>query len=156
MIAIIEWRWIGCEELCRPRRMLSTGAEGRNMHNSSHQTKAEFNNCFIIHSRASQAYLLVDFPWNIDLWPSARFLDKTFSLADTPKKVENIIRAIYFAYSCISSVQLIGKRTPFEQLGCRAWKRGWSIVYHNLYHRVKGIKFASSKFGKCQLVMKNS
>ena len=42
---------------------------------------------------------------------------------------------------------------------CRPWKRGWSMVFHNLYHRIVGIfqdiLLASSKNGKHQLVMKN-
>ena len=34
--------------------MLSTEDEGRDLHNFSHHTKAEFNDCFIIHSKCFQ------------------------------------------------------------------------------------------------------
>ena len=36
-LAFIKWGWVGYEEFCRSRRALST--------------EAEFNNCFIIHSK---------------------------------------------------------------------------------------------------------
>ena len=48
--------FVGCE-LCRSRRMLSIELKAevdnvlRDLHNSSHHTKAEFNNCFIILSK---------------------------------------------------------------------------------------------------------
>ena len=49
-LAIIEWGWVGYEEFCR-----SGSAEVdntlRDLHNSSYPTKAEFNNCVIIHSK---------------------------------------------------------------------------------------------------------
>ena len=52
---MIEWGWVGYEEFCRSRRVLSTEAEGDNtrryLQNSSYPTKAEFNNCFIINSK---------------------------------------------------------------------------------------------------------
>ena len=54
-LAIIEWGWVGYEEFCRSKRLLSTEAKVDNtlqdLHNSSYSTKAEFNNCFIIHSK---------------------------------------------------------------------------------------------------------
>ena len=54
-IAIIEWGWVGYEEFCGSRRVLSTKAEVDNtlwdLQNSSYPTKAKFNNCFIIHSK---------------------------------------------------------------------------------------------------------
>ena len=54
-LAIIEWGWVGYEEFCRSRRVLSTKAEVDkilgDLQNSSYSTKAEFNNCFIIHSK---------------------------------------------------------------------------------------------------------
>ena len=48
----------GYEEFCKSRRVLSTEAEDQikadntlpDLQNSSYPTKAEFNNCFIIHS----------------------------------------------------------------------------------------------------------
>ena len=48
-LAVIEWDWVGCEELCRLSRMLSIEAEGQgdnflqDLHNSSHLTRAEFS-----------------------------------------------------------------------------------------------------------------
>ena len=54
-LAIIEWGWVGYEEFCRSKRVLSTGAKVDNtlqdLQNSSYSTKAKFNNCFIIHSK---------------------------------------------------------------------------------------------------------
>ena len=54
-LAIIEWGWVGYEEFCRSRGVLSTKAEVDNTHrdlqNFSYPMKAEFNNCFIIHSK---------------------------------------------------------------------------------------------------------
>ena len=55
-LAIIERGWVGYEEFCRSRRVLSTEADSvdntlRDLQNSSYPTKAEFNNCFIIHSK---------------------------------------------------------------------------------------------------------
>ena len=57
-LAIIEWGWVGYEELCRSRRVLSTEAKKaevnntlQDLQNSSYPMKAEFNNCFIIHSK---------------------------------------------------------------------------------------------------------
>ena len=47
--------FVGYEELSRSRRVLSTEAEVdntlRDLLNSSYPTKAEFINCFIIHSK---------------------------------------------------------------------------------------------------------
>ena len=45
------------KELCRSRRVLSAEADNtlRDLHNSSYHTKAEFNNCFIIHSKYFQS-----------------------------------------------------------------------------------------------------
>ena len=44
---------VSYEELLRSRRVLSVEAYNTllDIHNSSHDTKAEFNNCFIIHSK---------------------------------------------------------------------------------------------------------
>ena len=50
ILGIIEWGWVGYKEFCRSRRMLSTEALW-DLQNSSYPTKAEFNNCFIIHSK---------------------------------------------------------------------------------------------------------
>ena len=54
-LTINEWGWVSYEQLWRSRRALSVEAEAdntlRDLHNSSHDTKAEFNNCFIIHSK---------------------------------------------------------------------------------------------------------
>ena len=52
-LTINEWGWVSYEELWRSRRVLSAEADNtlRDLHNSSYDTKAEFNNCFIIHSK---------------------------------------------------------------------------------------------------------
>ena len=50
ILGIIEWGWVGYKEFCRSRRVLSTEAL-RDLQNSSYPTKAEFNNCFNIHSK---------------------------------------------------------------------------------------------------------
>ena len=50
-LAINEWGWVSYEELWRSRRVLSADDTLRDLHNSSYDTKAEFNNCFIIHSK---------------------------------------------------------------------------------------------------------
>ena len=60
-----------------------------------------------------------------------------------------------------------------KQLGRRAWKRGWSMVFcpnslvfnqiyrrltfvhGQIYHRIDGISLSSSKFGQRRLVMKD-
>ena len=49
-LTINEWDWVSYEELWRSRRVLSDNTL-RDLHNSSYDTKAEFNNCFIIHSK---------------------------------------------------------------------------------------------------------
>ena len=56
-LAIIEWGWVS-EELWRSRRVLSTEvAKAKvdntplDLRNSSDDTKAKFNNCFIIDSK---------------------------------------------------------------------------------------------------------
>ena len=41
---------------------------------------------------------------------------KKFTFADTPQKVDNILRAICFAYSCIFSVQLFCLRTAVNAI----------------------------------------
>ena len=45
--------FVSYEELWRSRRVLSAEADNtlRDLHNASYDTKAEFNNCFIIHSK---------------------------------------------------------------------------------------------------------
>ena len=52
-LAIIEWGWVSSEELWRSRNVLSPEAINTlwDLHNSSDDTKAEFKNCFIIHSK---------------------------------------------------------------------------------------------------------
>ena len=79
-----------------------------------------------------------------------------FFFAESPQKADNILWAIYLAYSCISFVQLVRNsvisssnscKRHFlfsvhswlrnKQVGCRVWKRGWSMVYHNLYPRIE-------------------
>ena len=52
-LTINEWGWVSYEELWRSRRVLSVEAAGtlRDLHNSPYDTKAEFNNCFIIDSK---------------------------------------------------------------------------------------------------------
>ena len=77
----------------------------RDLHNFLHLTEAQFNNCFIIHSKyffptsfpPGRLYLL-----NFVGLFSAQFQDINtgFFLADTPQKVDNIHREIRFAYSC--------------------------------------------------------
>ena len=48
---INEWGWVSCEEFWRSRRVLLAKADNTfwDLHNSSYDTKAEFNNCLIIH-----------------------------------------------------------------------------------------------------------
>ena len=55
-----EAEQVGCEELCRSRRMLSTEAEGRDLHNFSHLTKADSIIVLSFIQNISK-YLLVDF-----------------------------------------------------------------------------------------------
>ena len=57
-LPIIEWGWVGYEEFCRSRRVCypqrpkaEVDNTLRNLQNSSYPTRAEFNNCFIIHSK---------------------------------------------------------------------------------------------------------
>ena len=54
-LAINEWGWVGYEELSKSRRVLSTETKVDNtlchLLNSSYPTKAEFINCFVIHSK---------------------------------------------------------------------------------------------------------
>ena len=51
---IVEWDWVSSEELCME---IDEGVEAKadntllDLHNSSDDTKAEFNNWFIIHSK---------------------------------------------------------------------------------------------------------
>ena len=55
-----------------------------------------------------QLNLLVDSLQNFRLFlGTISGYKQTFSLGDTPQNVGEINRAIYFAYSCISSVQLV-------------------------------------------------
>ena len=49
--AIIEWGWVGYEEFCRSRRKAEVDNTLRDLQNSSYPAKAEFNNCFIFHSK---------------------------------------------------------------------------------------------------------
>ena len=50
-LAIIEWGWVGYEEFCRSRLKAEVDNTLRDLQNSSYPTKAEFNNCFISHSK---------------------------------------------------------------------------------------------------------
>ena len=55
-LAIIEWSWVGYEETdqggCYPQRpKVEVDNALRDLQNSSYPTKAELNNCFIIHSK---------------------------------------------------------------------------------------------------------
>ena len=51
-LAINEWGWVGYEELSRWRRVSAEVDNTiRDLLNSSYPTKAEFINCFIIHSK---------------------------------------------------------------------------------------------------------
>ena len=99
---------------------------------------------------------------------------------DNSKNLDNIYQAIRFAYSSFPSIQFqleiqlfclwidILERLFFsslmnKQLGCHAWKGGWSMVYCPctlvsksiilLCHWINGILLASSKFGQRQLVI---
>ena len=51
LLAINEWCWVGYEELSRSRRVAEVNNTLRDLLNSSYPTKAEFINCFIIHSK---------------------------------------------------------------------------------------------------------
>ena len=46
---INEWWWVSCEEFWRSRRVLLAKADNTfwDLHNSSYDTKAEFNNCLL-------------------------------------------------------------------------------------------------------------
>ena len=46
----IEWGWVGYEEFC-DQGSASVDNTLQDLQNSSYPTKAEFNNCFIIHSK---------------------------------------------------------------------------------------------------------
>ena len=65
-------------------------------HNSSHHTKAEFNNYFTVHSKiflsSQEAYLPVDFLQNFCL-----FLGKVSGYKQILQNVDKISRAIFFA-----------------------------------------------------------
>ena len=51
-LTVNEWGWVSYEELWRSRRVLAEADNTlRDLHNSSYDTKTEFNNCFIIHSK---------------------------------------------------------------------------------------------------------
>ena len=49
-LTINEWGWVPYEELWRSSWVLRDNTLW-DLHNSSYDTKAEFNNCFIIHSK---------------------------------------------------------------------------------------------------------
>ena len=48
---LLSSAFVSSEELCRSRRVLSVDNTLRDLHNTSDDTKAEFNYCFIIHSK---------------------------------------------------------------------------------------------------------
>ena len=50
-LTINEWGCVSFEELWRSRRVFEADNTLRNLHNSSYDTKGEFNNCFITHSK---------------------------------------------------------------------------------------------------------
>ena len=53
-LTINERGWVSYKELWKSRRVLSTASTDntlRDLHNSSYDTKSEFNNCFLIHSK---------------------------------------------------------------------------------------------------------
>ena len=53
-VAVIGFGFVLSEELCRLRRVLSAAEEDNTileLHNYSYHTKAESNNCSIIHSK---------------------------------------------------------------------------------------------------------
>ena len=58
------------------KNMLSSEAEvdniHRDLHNSSHHTKAEFNNCFIIHSKYFKVLNKLTLSETLKLWPTTR------------------------------------------------------------------------------------
>ena len=49
-LTINEWRWVSYEELWRSSWVLQDNTLW-DLHNSSYDTKADFNDCFIIHSK---------------------------------------------------------------------------------------------------------
>ena len=68
---------------------------------------AEFNNCFIIHSKDFEDLSLYPRRLSSKVLPIPRYgfkIQTFFFFADTPQKVDNIHRTICFAYSCISFV----------------------------------------------------
>ena len=51
-LTINEWGWVSYEELRRSRGVSAEADDTlRDLHNSSYNAKAEFNNCFIIYSK---------------------------------------------------------------------------------------------------------
>ena len=92
--------------LIGPDQDVKNYADQGDLHNSSHRTKAEFNNCFIIHSKHFNALnKFTSSQHSSKLWFQSQDLNTGFFLADTPQKVGNIHRIICFAYSCFHSVR---------------------------------------------------
>ena len=79
----------------------------RDLHNFSHRTKAKFNNCLLFIQEAYiWSYLFVDFLQNFGLFVGTVSGYKLMLyLADAAQKVNNVHRAIFVPYSCMSSVQ---------------------------------------------------
>ena len=81
----------------------------RDLHNSSHHTKVEFNYCLLFIQNISKfltslpphrlSFFLVLFLGTVSGY------EQVFNLADTLQKVDKIHRAMCFAYSFISSIQ---------------------------------------------------
>ena len=82
----------------------------RTLRNSSYHTKAEFSNCLIFIQYISltslkHPYLLLDFCENFCLFLQLVVIKRFFPLQIFLKKGDFIYQAIFFAYSCVCSVQ---------------------------------------------------
>ena len=85
----------------------------RDEHNFSHHTNSIIVWIFIQNIFFFSACLpprrLVSKLWSLSRHDSVSGYKQILCLADNPQRVDNIRRAICFAYSCISSVQLLSK-----------------------------------------------
>ena len=127
----------------------------RDLHNSSHHTKVEFNNCLLFIQNISK-FLTSLPPRRL----TVSGYKKILNLADTLQQVDKIHRATCFAYSFISSiqskagVQLFRLRKAVKAIFLVHFCPG-SLISNQIYHRIDSILLTSSKFGKRPLVMKN-
>ena len=140
----------------------------RDLHNSSHHTKVEFNNCLLFIQNISK--FLTSLPPRRLTFSGYK---KILNLADTLQKVDKIYRVRRFAYSCIISIQF----QPEIQLFCLRIALNFILFqfivaqaasFPRIYHRLTSFLMpemclrtddilltTSSKYGKHKLDMKN-